>query len=626
MYNSLRKHINAWKTIDAPDHVLSWIDKGVPINFSEQPESAHLPNKKFSKTESDFIDKEISRLLESGSIRRVLEKPYIVSPIKCVPKKGPPGDNLRLIVDLRYVNEHIECATFSHEGIDTVCNFIQSGDFMVTVDFEKGFHHVPVHKDYHEYLGIYHKGVFYVYQSLCFGLKCSPYYFHKILRPVVEFLRSNDLRLVLYVDDCLLMCSKSQITDHSDFVLHTFSDLGWRVNLAKSSLVPETQKRYLGFNIDTLGPSSEPWITVPKDRIKVLRKDITRILLHDSVNVRKLARVAGQCVSMTKAILPAKLLLRNIYRTIASRTSWDSVVYLDAGSVKDLVWWLSALETWNGHFMTPKSVTMQLITDASQTGWGGMVGTMKAAGFWNIRMSRKHSNYRELMAVLLCLKAFGPVIKGQVLQVLSDNITTVAYISHLGGPSAELSQLAQAIWAEAIDLGVQLRSKHLAGSLNIHADQLSRLESPYEWRLHPKVFALLDRQWGPHTIDRFASMMTTHLPMYNSMYHDPYTSGVDALAQQDWVGHMNFVNPPFFLIQKVLQVIKEQQAEATLVAPWWPAQPWFQTLLAMSTCTPMYLPNKPHIMTRMGAVPEPWKNSRWKVLVWRVSGAKKSES
>ena len=74
--------------------------------------------------------------------------------------------------------------------------------------------------------------------------------------------------------------------------------------------------------------------------------------------------------------------------------------------------------------MVPKQVTLQMVIDASGTGYGGVIGNMEAAGFWNTRLSFEHSTYRELMAVLLCLKAFAPYIKNQVVQVLSDNITT----------------------------------------------------------------------------------------------------------------------------------------------------------------------------------------------------------
>ena len=61
------------------------------------------------------------------------------------------------------------------------------------------------------------------------------------------------------------------------------------------------------------------------------------------------------------------------------------------------------------------------------------------------------------------------------------------------------------------------------------------------------------------------------------MKWDPFSSEVDALAQQDWASHNNYVNAPFHLIPQVLKILMEQQAEATLIAPYWSAQPWTAT-------------------------------------------------
>ena len=88
----------------------------------------------------------------------------------------------------------------------------------------------------------------------------------------------------------------------------------------------------------------------------------------------------------------------------------------------------------NGKVILPSEIHGQLVTDASQTGWGGHYGTEITQGFWDPTMSQKHSNVRELMAVLLSIRAFQVLIKNKTIQILSDNITTVAYINHMGGP------------------------------------------------------------------------------------------------------------------------------------------------------------------------------------------------
>ena len=52
----------------------------------------------------------------------------------------------------------------------------------------------------------------------------------------------------------------------------------------------------------------------------------------------------------------------------------------------------------------------------------------------------------------------------------------------------------------------------------------------------------------------------------------------------------NFVNTPFCLILSFLSVVESQQAEATLIAPWWLGQPWFRKLLSITTSTPVHIP------------------------------------
>ena len=74
---------------------------------------------------------------------------------------------------------------------------------------------------------------------------------------------------------------------------------------------------------------------------------LTVILLVKTLNsmhvsARDLAKVAGQCISMTKAIVPGKMLLCNIYLIITSCTDWEDKHLLLLEEVfKDLKWWLN---------------------------------------------------------------------------------------------------------------------------------------------------------------------------------------------------------------------------------------------------------------------------------------------
>ena len=199
-----------------------------------------------------------------------------------------------------------------------MADLIQKGDTLFTIDLQDGFHHVKLHPDFTKYLGFYWRGKFYEWQVLCFGVSIAPYYFHKLIRPVVQHLRSNNVRLAPFVDDFLLMVRQLVCQQQKAFTLTTLQTLGWHPNWDKCNLEESTTATFVGFNIDS-NTDNGPWLKVLPSKLRKLKRAIIQIFHRQYVSVRSLARVAGQCIAMTKAIIPGKLLLRNIYRCIATK-------------------------------------------------------------------------------------------------------------------------------------------------------------------------------------------------------------------------------------------------------------------------------------------------------------------
>lgn len=625
--------VDAYKRIGASPKIIEWLSKGIPIPFASTPPEFHENNYIFTQEHEKFVDSEIQKLLLAGTIRKVNYIPRCVHPLKCVPKKN----KLRLVTDCRSLNQHIHTPSFTQEGIAAVAELIKPGDELITVDLKNGFHHVPILKEHWTYVGICWRGEYYVWMFFPFGISCAPYFFYKTIRPVVTFLRENFIRVSPFVDDFLSMSQPSYTSDQKDFILNTFQDLGWQINWEKSSLQPGFEKVFVGYIIST-NSTKGPWIRVTAQKIRKLRRSIKRCISLVSITARSLARITGQCISMTKAILPGKLLLRNAYRVLKTRQDWDSTVTLDPPAIADLQWWYSAVNNWNGAPLNQAILTAQVETDASAIGWGAVLkfhhqqqptvrdntatsGHLEASGLWSIDISYRHSNFRELLAVLMALLSFKHHLKNRHIQLLSDNVTTVAYINQLGGPAPELSQLMTTIWQVAQEHGIHLSARHLAGNLNGHADRLSRRVSPYDWSLNKSVFRHLNALWGPHTVDRFASQYNTQLPRFNSLFWNPGTEAVDAMAQ-DWRRENNFVNPPFWMLGRILHLVREQQVCATVIAPRWPGQRWFRLLKQMSVDQPIFIRNTEHNFFNSRVRAEPCKNKRWRIFAWRIDGRK----
>ena len=123
--------------------------------------------------------------------------------------------------------------------------------------------------------------------------------------------------------------------------------------------------------------------------------------------------------------------------------------------------------------------------------------------------------------MLLTLESFQGSIRGQSVQILSNNMTAVAYLNHFRGHNPQMNRLTQTIFMLCQELRIQLSAKFLQGLANSYAYFLSRQKSTYKWMLHPGIFKMLDIKFGPRTIGRFASITTAQLQVYNSYFHDP---------------------------------------------------------------------------------------------------------
>ncbi|KAI2647997.1 ORF V: Enzymatic polyprotein [Labeo rohita] len=201
-------------------------------------------------------------------------------------------------------------------------------------------------------------------------------------------------------------------------------------------------------------------------------------------------------------------------------------------------------------------------TDASSTGWGAVCNGQAASGSWTGPRLQWHINCLELLAVLLALRRFRPMLRHKHVLVHTDSTATVAYINHQGGlRSRRMSQLTRHLLLWSQTWLKSLRAVHIPGELNRAADQLSRQSThPGEWRLHPQVVQLIWSHFGEAQIDLFASPESSHCP--NTV--------------QD----------------------QENEEQVLLVAPYWPTRTWFPDLISLAAAPPWKIPLRRDLLSQ----------------------------
>ena len=146
---SLRANLSYWRKIEASDFVLDVVANGYKLPFIIMPKRQEFKNNKSAIIHSDFVTSSILELLDSRRIVELHSRPHIVNPLSVSSNK----DKNRLILDLRYVNRHLERQKVRFEDWKVFQNYLISDGFLFKFDLKSGYHHIEINRDYQTYLG-----------------------------------------------------------------------------------------------------------------------------------------------------------------------------------------------------------------------------------------------------------------------------------------------------------------------------------------------------------------------------------------------------------------------------------------------------------------------------------------
>ena len=549
-----------------------------------------------------------------------------MSRVHLVPKKVPAGApaKWRVVVDLRPTNAYCAERGCRYETLSALGRLARRGDWMLSMDIVDGYHAVGVHRDSRRYmtfalppppgspLGAAPRYI--RCAALPFGWSASPRIFTKVMRVMVRMLRSpmaptlerarrrtaagrrfslrlrararpdprsTGMRVLPYVDDFLLVFgSRRAALVGRARAEHVLRALGVRRHPDKGYWVPTQRLEHLGLDVDT----AEGLFRVPPHKLAALMRQASDIMGRATrerglVPARLLAGFVGYAQSVHLACPSARLYLRSLHDSIATRESWAARVRLAHRAMRDLRWWaqIGVADVARAIWRSPIDRTLHC--DASHLAWGGVLdGTVPAHGMWAGRECGRHINYLELLAVHHTLVTFLDQLEGQSVLLWEDNMTVVHVLSNRTSRSPELMHLLRRVWYLLDTSGIQLQVRYIPSEENVLADALSRGSPMDELTLAPGAWASIERRWGPHTVDRYASAANTRLPRFNTLMPDARSVGTGALSQR-WEGENNYAFPPVTELPRIAQLLWEHPSvRGTIIAPYWPAQAWFQQL------------------------------------------------
>ena len=526
-----------------------------------------------------------------GAVEPAPQSPGFYSRLFLVKKAS---GSWRPIIDLSTLNHYVTSSRFHMETPRSVLNSIRPGDWMISLDLQDAYLQVPVHHDSCRFLRFVVDGKLFQFRVLCFGLTTAPQVFTRIMAPVSAILHRHGVRMLRYLDDWLILASSEIACLQSrDRLLAVCTELGIQVNLTKSSLVPSQSIVYLGMEILSLPFIARPTPTRADNLIRLIEE----FLSTPSPPAFLWRRLLGHLSSLI-LLVPGGMIRMRLLQ-LCLKDQWDFLddqfqVSWSPLCREDLLWWSRKVQLREGVSFSLPAPDISFFSDASDVGWGALVGEHHASGLWLPHQKALSINMRELLAVQLGLQAFEHLIVGMSVALFCDNTTTVAYLRRSGGTfSSTLNSTAREVllWAESRH--IRLLPQFIMGSSNVTADALSRPNQVIgsEWTLHQEVVDQLVHRW-PAMIDLFATALTARLPVYFSPASDPRAAGTDALLQP-WDDLQAYAFPPIAIIRRVLLKLRSSKnCELTLIAPFWPQRDWFPDLLELLSDVPITLSDR----------------------------------
>ena len=133
------------------------------------------------------------------------------------------------------------------------------------------------------------------------------------------------------------------------------------------------------------------------------------------------------------------------------------------------------------------------------------------------------------------------------------------------------------------------------------------------------VYRQIEIRYGKCDIDLFASRLNNQFKPYVSYTPDKDATVINALAMA-LSNIMCYVFCSFSIMGTVLHKIASDKADAVVIAPIWPTQPWFPQLLHMICQDNYLLSNTPHLLTLPGDPLKRHPLRRMRLGVFRLSG------
>ncbi|KAI5637758.1 reverse transcriptase (RNA-dependent DNA polymerase) domain-containing protein [Phthorimaea operculella] len=318
------------------------------------------------------MDEQLNQLITSKVVKEQPASKGFVSPMFL--RKKQDGSH-RLIFNLKRLNDFVATPKFHLINLHNIHHILQSRDYMIKIDISQAYYHIPITTGHQRFLSFLYKNKFFHMTCLPFGLASAPSIFAKVTNWIAQYLREQNIKTIVYLDDFLIMHQDKEILkQQSRFVLQLLEDLGWCINYKKSIIAPSRIMEYLGVVWDT--ENNKKYL--PSMKVTQYVK-YTRNFQSRGFWSWMDAKVLLGKLNFTAEVIPLGRLHCRIIQRCANQLPQNDRYRkfpIPAQVQQELSWWIRKFQMSSPvHY--PK-VSKFITTDAADDGWGAILNSERS--------------------------------------------------------------------------------------------------------------------------------------------------------------------------------------------------------------------------------------------------------
>ena len=442
-----------------------------------------------------LVEKELKQQLESGNYKLADQgfQPKVVSPLGAIPKED---NDIRLIHDCsrpagHALNDYCNHTSVTYQTINDAYELSVLNRFMCKVDLKAAYRSVAIHPADYTLTGCkfkfsHHNYVSTLYDTrLPFGSAKGPMIFHRLSQSVKRMMyRRGFHNIVVYLDDFLILeDSYEKCVEAQQVLISLLIRLGFQISW-KKVVSPCTRVEFLGVLIDSVAGTA----SLSPNKLEKLYDKLCVFSLKTRASKRQLQSLAGSLNWACQVIRGGSYFLRRILDSIQRLHEPTHKCKLTSDFRKDLEWWLSYLQCFNGTLYYREVDTVCLLSDSSTDGAGVFAGGAWHYINWLVDfpdLSNLHINFKEVLAAILGVLRFAPRLAGCDITIVTDSTAAKGILNKgRSGNPVVMEWLRRLFWTCA-RYNLRIRAIHCPGVLHQIPDAISRLsEEGQVLRLH----------------------------------------------------------------------------------------------------------------------------------------------